>query len=119
MQEEGINTDAITIQNEPLSGTNNPSMIMYAQEQAQFIKQCLGPAFRRYSIKTKIFIYDHNPNRPDYSPIVLDDPEVRQYVNGSTFHMYGGLMEALSVVHDLHPDKNIYLLREEQIHRKL
>jgi glucosylceramidase len=108
MQKEGINIDVITIQNEPLSGTNNPSMVMHAEQQAQFIKQSLGPAFRQNSIKTKILIYDHNPNRPDYSLIVLQDREAKQYIDGSAFHLYGGPIEALSLVHDAHPDKNIY-----------
>ncbi|CAF4074454.1 unnamed protein product [Rotaria sp. Silwood1] len=108
MEKEGITIDAITIQNEPLSGTNNPSMVMHAEQQAQFIKQSLGPAFRRNSIKTKILVFDHNPNRIDYPLYVLQDRETAQYVDGSAFHMYRGIIEALSLVHDMHPDKNIY-----------
>jgi glucosylceramidase len=108
MQAEGINIDAITIQNEPLFGGNNPSMVMHAEQQAEFIKQSLGPAFEKYSIKTKILIYDHNPDRPDYPLEILLDEQARQYVDGSAFHMYAGRVEALSLVHDAHPDKNIY-----------
>ncbi len=42
MENEGIKIDAITPQNEPLHGGNNPSMIMTAQEQTDFIKNNLG-----------------------------------------------------------------------------
>lgn len=108
MQKEGITIDTITIQNEPLSGTNNPSMIMHAEQQTQFIKQSLGPAFRRNSIRTKILIFDHNPNRIDYPLRILEDRDAKQYIDGSAFHMYGGIIDALSIVHDMHPDKNIY-----------
>ena len=51
---EGIIIDAITVQNEPLHPHNNPSMLMLADEQANFIKYYLGPIFETKSIKTKI-----------------------------------------------------------------
>jgi glucosylceramidase len=95
MQAEGINIDALTIQNEPLFGGNNPSMVMHAAQEAEFIKRSLGPTFEKYSIKTKIIIYDHNPNRPDYPLEILLDEQARQYVDGSAFHMYAGRVEAL------------------------
>ena len=44
MQEAGITIDAITPQNEPLNAYNNPAMLMSATEQANFIKNYLGPA---------------------------------------------------------------------------
>lgn len=112
MQAEGITIDAITIQNEPLYGGNNPSMVMHARQQADFIKKSLGPAFEKYSIKTKIIIYDHNPDRPDYPIEVLRDADARKYVDGSAFHMYAGSIKALSLVHDAHPDKNIYFTEQ-------
>ena len=112
MKGEGINIDAITIQNEALYGGNNPSMLMHAEEQAQFIKQSLGPAFRAKEIATKIFIYDHNPDRPDYPLTILADQEARDYVDGSAFHMYAGRIETLSLIHAAHPDKNIYFTEQ-------
>ena len=112
MKEEGINIDAITIQNEPLYGGNNPSMVMHAKQQTDFIKNSLGPIFDKYSIKTKIIIYDHNPDRPDYPIEVLLDPEARKYVDGSAFHLYAGSINALSLVHDAFPEKNIYFTEQ-------
>src|SRR5208283_5099842 len=46
MKAEGIRIDAITVQNEPLNAGNTPSMQMSAEEQAVFIKNHLGPAFK-------------------------------------------------------------------------
>ena len=112
MKKEGIAIDAITIQNEPLHPGNNPSLLMQAADQAQFIKQSLGPAFRRYSINTKIIVYDHNADRPDYPLTVLQDSDARQYVDGSAFHLYGGQIEALSQVHDAFPDKHLYFTEQ-------
>ena len=112
MKGEGIHIHAITIQNEPLYGGNNPSMVMHAEDQTEFIKKNLGPAFQKYSIDTKIWIYDHNPDRPDYALTVLADQEARQYVDGSAFHMYAGSIDVLSLIHAVHPDKNLYFTEQ-------
>ncbi len=112
MTGEGIAIDAITPQNEPLYGGNNPSMLMSATEEANFIKGFLGPAFQAASITTKIITYDHNADRADYPLAVLDDAAARPYVDGSAFHLYGGDISALSTVHDLYPGKNIYFTEQ-------
>lgn len=112
MKKEGIDIDAITVQNEPLHPGNNPSLLMLAEDQAEFIKDHLGPAFEENDIKTKIILYDHNADRPDYPISILDDPEVAKYVDGSAFHLYGGKIEALSEVHNAHPDKNLYFTEQ-------
>jgi glucosylceramidase len=112
MAANGIPIDAITIQNEPLNPKNNPSMVMEAPEQANFIKNNLGPDFRAAKIKTKIILYDHNADRPDYPVTILNDPDASKYVDGSAFHLYGGKIEALSEVHNAHPDKNLYFTEE-------
>ena len=75
MKAQGIHIDAITPQNEPLNAYNNPSMLMSAAEQTDFIKNHLGPAFRTANIDTKIIIYDHNCDEPNYPLTVLKDTE--------------------------------------------
>lgn len=112
MQQSGIRIDAITVQNEPLHPGNEPSMLMPATEQAAFIKTALGPAFRKAGLKTKIIIYDHNADKPEYPISILDDSDARQYVDGSAFHLYGGKIEALSKVHDAYPAKNLYFTEQ-------
>ncbi|UOQ96438.1 glucosylceramidase [Hymenobacter sp. 5317J-9] len=112
MKAAGIRLDAITVQNEPLHPGNNPSLLMPADEQAAFIKRSLGPAFRAARLGTKILVYDHNADRPDYPLTILDDPEAAQYVDGSAFHLYAGPIEALSKVHAAHPEKNVYFTEQ-------
>jgi glucosylceramidase len=112
MKANGINIDAITIQNEPLHPGNNPSLLMVAPDEADFIKNNLGPAFKAAGIKTKIIVYDHNADRPDYPISILNDPAARKYVDGSGFHLYGGDISALTDVHNAHPDKNIYFTEQ-------
>jgi glucosylceramidase len=112
MKLKGITIDAITIQNEPLYGGNNPSMLMTAVQEASFIKNNLGPAFQAASITTKIIVYDHNCDRPDYPIDVLNDAAAKQFVDGSAFHLYGGDISALSLVRNTHPDRNIYFTEQ-------
>lgn len=112
MQKEGITIDAITVQNEPLHDGNNPSMYMAAADQAIFIKNNLGPAFTSAGIKTKIIIYDHNCDLPDYPISILKDAEARKYINGSAFHLYAGDIGALSVVHAAFPEKDVYFTEQ-------
>lgn len=112
MKRSGIVIDAVTIQNEPLHPGNNPSLLMPAPDEAEFIKNNLGPAFKEAGLKTKIIVYDHNADRPDYPISIMDDPEAKKYIDGSAFHLYGGSIEALSDVHEAHPDKNIYFTEQ-------
>ena len=112
MKAEGITIDAITPQNEPLHPGNNPSMHMTAVQQADFIKNHLGPAFQQTGIQTKIVIYDHNADRPDYPLTILNDAAARSFVNGSAFHLYAGEVSALGQVHQAYPDKAIYFTEQ-------
>jgi len=112
MKDNGITLDAITVQNEPEYGGNNPSMVMSATEQATFIKHYLGPAFMSTGISTKIQIFDHNCDHPNYPISVLNDADARQYIDGSAFHLYGGVISALSTVHNAYPDKNVYFTEQ-------
>ncbi|MFZ4620389.1 MAG: glycoside hydrolase family 30 protein [Bacteroidota bacterium] len=112
MKAEGIRIDAITVQNEPLYGGNNPSMVMQAAEQGLFIKNYLGPQFTANNIDTKIILYDHNADRTDYPISILNDTAARKFVDGSAFHLYGGSINSLSEVHNAHPDKNLYFTEQ-------
>jgi glucosylceramidase len=112
MKAEGITIDAITPQNEPLNPKNNPSMYMSAEEERDFIKNSLGPAFANVGISTKILCYDHNADEPQYPLTNLEDPEARKYVDGSAFHLYAGDISALSKVHNAFPEKNIYFTEQ-------
>ncbi len=112
MKAEGIPIDTITIQNEPLNEKNTPSMLMLPPEQAVFIKENLGPAFRKAGIKTGIVLYDHNLDHPLYPLSILQDPAAAKYIDGSGFHLYGGTVDAMTDVHNAFPNKNIYFTEQ-------
>ncbi len=112
MATNGITINAITVQNEPLHPGNNPSLLLVAPDEADFIKNHLGPLFEKNNIKTKILIYDHNADRPDYPISILNDPEARKYIDGSAFHLYNGTIDALTDVHNAYPKKNIYFTEQ-------
>ncbi len=112
MQAQAIPIEAVTPQNEPQHGGNNPSLVMSAAQQANFIKNHLGPAFRSANIHTKIIIWDHNCDNPNYPITILNDPDAKQFIDGSAFHLYNGDESALSQVHNAHPDKNLYFTEQ-------
>ncbi|MFB0499149.1 glucosylceramidase [Mucilaginibacter sp. OAE612] len=112
MQAQGITIDAITPQNEPLNPYNNPSMVMQPNEQANFIKNNLGPQIRAAGFQTKIIAYDHNTDRIDYPETVLADGGANPYVDGSAFHLYAGNISSLTDVHNAYPNKNVYFTEQ-------
>lgn len=112
MAAKGIRIDAITPQNEPQHGGNNPSMVMSATEQADFIKNHLGPAFQVAGISTKIIVWDHNCDNPNYPISILNDAAAKPFIDGSAFHLYAGEIGVLSGVKAAHPDKNLYFTEQ-------
>ncbi len=112
MKLKGITIDAVTIQNEPMNPNNNPSLKMEAVEQADFIKNHLGPAFKLNNIASKIIIWDHNCDLPQYPMDILADPAANTFIDGSAFHLYGGNISALSTVKAAYPNKNIYFTEQ-------
>ena len=112
MKAEGITIDAITPQNEPLNPNNNPSLVMTALQQANFIKNSLGPAFQVATINTKIITYDHNCDHPDYPITILSDAGAKQFIYGSAFHLYAGDISALTQVHNAYPEKHVYFTEQ-------
>ena len=108
----GVPVDAITIRNEPLNPYNNPSMEMLSAEQRDFIKNNLGPVFQAAGLTTKIIVYDHNCDHPEYATGILSDPAAYPFVDGSAFHLYGGDISALSQVHSAFPNKNVYFTEQ-------
>jgi len=112
MRRHGIRVSAITPQNEPDNDENEPSMLMSAAEQAEFIGEHLGPAFRRAGLGTEIWCWDHNCDRPEYPLAVLGDARARDHVSGVAWHLYRGTPEAISLVQRAYPDTGMYLTEQ-------
>ena len=114
MEKRGYPIYAVTLQNEPLNRGNSMSLYMPWEDQRDFIKQAVGPAFRDAGIKAKILLFDHNYNydniasQRDYPLHILEDSEAARYVAGSAWHNYGGSVSTLDKIHSAFPDKEIY-----------
>ncbi len=121
---EGIPIYAVTIQNEP--GVDRakakdpkwhyPSCHWTGEQERDFIRDHLGPAFRRHGLKTLIWCYDHNYNVRGtgddpgigYPRAILSDPQAAAFVSGVAFHGYEGRPEGMSVFHREFPNGPIY-----------
>jgi glucosylceramidase len=113
MRDRGITVHAITPQNEPLNQKNEPSMIMEASEQVEFIKNHLGPALQADGLAdVELFCWDHNCDVPEYPLEVFADVKARRYLTGSAWHLYGGDISALSEVHRLYPEMKLYFTEQ-------
>ena len=114
MEQRGYPVYAVTLQNEPLNRGNSMSLYMSWQDQRDFIKQGIGPAFRAAGLTTKVLVFDHNYNydniaaQKDYPLHIFEDPEAAAYVAGSAWHNYGGSVSVLDGIHSAYPDKEIY-----------
>ena len=112
MQAKGIQIHSLTMQNEPEHGGNNPSMLMSAEEQTEFLRDYLGPQLKAAKLKTEIVLFDHNADHPNYPKAILNDAKARSYASATAFHLYLGKEEALSEVHKAYPDKKIYFTEQ-------
>jgi glucosylceramidase len=117
MAREGVAIDAITIQNEPLNSQNTPSMRWQVGEQLTFLRDHLSSAFAQAGLRTKLILFDHNCDRPDYPLTLLSDPIISRLADGTGFHHYGGDLSAMSLVHTARPDKNIYFTEQMIVER--
>lgn len=106
----GVPIYAITPENEPLNIPGDyPGMGMTAAEQTAFLRDYLGPAFRKAKLKTKILIFDHNWDLIEFPLKVLNDTNAAQFASGIATHCYGGSVTAQSELHRRFPDKDIWM----------
>ena len=118
MKDRGIPITTLTVQNEPENPKNTPSMVLTAEQEAEFIGKYLGPAMARANLHTEIVAFDHNCDHPQYPITVLSDPDAGKYTGGSGFHLYLGEITALSTVHNAFPNKDIFFTEQLVIPRR-
>ena len=118
MASHGIPIATITVQNEPENPKNTPSMVLSAEQEAEFIGKYLGPDMKRAGQETEIVAFDHNCDHPQYPIAVLRDPAAGKYTGGSGFHLYLGDVAAMTTVHDAFPNKDIFFTEQMVIPRR-
>ena len=123
----GVPINYVAVQNEPLNQTSGySSMFMNPTDEGRFIAGYLGPALRAMHFRNQnwnfigqnadpndatpgILGYEHNWDNPKYPAVLLQDPNVRQYLAGISFHCYAGnVADAQNAIHDLYPGTPIY-----------
>ena len=113
MNEKGVSIHALTMQNEPLNEDNEPSMLMEAWEQADFVKNHLGPALREAGLdRVELFCWDHNCDVKEYPLAIFADAGVRQFLAGAAWHLYAGDIRAVSEVSKAYPDMKMYFTEQ-------
>ena len=106
-QAAGVPVFAMSVQNEPLYTPQDYSgMQMQAAEQANFIANALGPAMAGAGLKTKVMVYDHNWDRPDYPEAVLKDAKAGALAAGTAWHHYAGDPAVMTRFHAEFPQKD-------------
>jgi glucosylceramidase len=107
---EGVPVQAITIQNEVDTDQDGrmPACIWPQEYEADFVRNHLGPLFRKNGVSTKIWLIDHNYNLWGRATAELETPGVRDYANAIAWHGYVGKPEWIDRVHDAYPETEMY-----------
>ncbi len=106
-QSAGVPIYALSVQNEPLYAPSNYSgMSMPADQQADFLGNFLGPALAAAGLKTKLLVYDHNWDHPEYPEKVLRDPKAAAVAAGTAWHHYAGSPAVMTGFHGEFPQKD-------------
>jgi glucosylceramidase len=110
-QAAGIHIDYISLQNEPLFVPGDyPGMSLDAATATVVIRDHILPAFAAAKLSTRVLVYDHNWDRPDYPQAVLADPVIAAspIVAGTAWHGYGGGPGAMLALDNGFPQRGNY-----------
>lgn len=106
-ESEGVPIYALSVQNEPLYAPPSYSgMLMPAEQQADFLANSLGPTMAEVGLTTKVMVYDHNWDRPDYPETVFKNDKARLLAAGIAWHHYAGDPAVMTRLHDEFPQKD-------------
>ena len=107
---EDVMVNAVTSQNELDTDQDGrmPACLWGQEYEIEFVGQHLGPLLEKSGLTTKIWILDHNYSLWGRAICELDDADVRRYADGIAWHGYVGEPDAMTRVHEAHPDKHAY-----------
>ncbi|WP_067932131.1 glycoside hydrolase family 30 protein [Alicyclobacillus kakegawensis] len=109
-REAGIDIWGVTVQNEPAAVQTWDSCNYTAQEEADFVRDHLGPVLDAEGFgDVNIIIWDHNKDSLyRRAKVAYEDPEASKYIWGAGFHWYSGdHFGDLDAVHHVFPDKKL------------
>jgi glucosylceramidase len=109
-EKEGVPIWGVTVQNEPAAAQVWDSCVYSAEEERDFVRDHLGPAFKKAGLEhIKIIIWDHNRDLLiERVQVAYNDPKASPYIWGAAFHWYGPeKFENLQLAHEAWPDKKL------------
>jgi glucosylceramidase len=107
----GIPIDYLSLQNEPLySPPDYAGMLLPAPAEAAVLRDHLLPALVSSGLTTRVLIWDHNWDRPDYPDEVFSEPAVlaSPKVAGIAWHGYLGTAGVMTAARERYPAKGNY-----------
>jgi glucosylceramidase len=113
LKKRGVDTWAVSVQNEAEASQTWDSCVWTAAEEGEFAAMHLGPALEKYSgdskKRVKLFVWDHN--RDHLSERFSESLAVKgadKYIDGAAFHWYaGGYYETIEKVAQAFPGKEL------------
>lgn len=108
-EKKGFKISRITIQNEPAAVQSWDSCVYTAEEEKEFLRDYLYPAFVKNELShIKINIWDHNKERLYERARTIIDQDTYPMVDGVAFHWYSGdHFETIRITHEVFPDKQL------------
>ena len=110
-QAAGIPIAYISLQNEPLYlPSDYPGLSMDAATQVLLLRDYLLPTLAASNLTTKVLVYDHNWDRPDFPQTVFGDATLlaSSQVAGTAWHGYGGTPGVMLTLANQFPTKGNY-----------
>jgi glucosylceramidase len=106
----GVPIQAITVQNEVDADQQGlmPACFWPQDYESAFVRDHLGPTFRRAGMTTKIWIIDHNYNLWGRAIAELETPGVTEYTNAVAWHGYSGQPEWMMRVLNAFPNLEMH-----------
>ncbi len=108
-REQGLPIYAVTLQNEPQSSSPAmPTCLVSAGQEALLVK-AIKQELAAGNLDTKTWIFDQNFDQGvDFAQDVFADPDALAATDGVAFHDYAGDPSAMTTLHDLYPDKDVF-----------
>jgi len=104
----GIGIDLISHQNEPeYASIDYPGMRTNPETQRLLLRDFILPSLEASELDTRVLVFDHNWDNTVFPTRVLTDSRIGDSarVAGTGWHWYGGSPGAMTVLHNLFPDK--------------
>lgn len=110
-KEHGINIDAVTVQNEPLTDQMGgcPATLISAKQEALLVGKYMPQAFKKAGLDTKIWIHDHNYDAYERVNEVLKDKNALRNTDAIAWHPYNGKPEMIANVRERYPKMAMHL----------